>query len=622
MKRPGWLSRAGGSGWSPFRLGRSLPLDRGLAISRWTLVGLALLAGVLALVLARRAAYPPVEVPAGAAAERLVTARLARVELPAWDPGPPLPATDSPPWESFPPPPPWWRHHPGEPALGGAAGELAAQARRDLEAGDPQAAATRLLRAAAARPGWGTHFNAGVALLAAGDGRRAHDAFLRALERLERLEPGWRGRPVHHAAEIAGRYGAGKAALAAGDCLAAIQHLRLAVRHLRSYVEAEGALVYDRKLPFAVAEAGLDNHAVWGTLAEAYAACEGRFPGDYPREYGEQDFAGEVARADAPEVREGPFPAALAACVEAETPSARCWAYSNLNQVAWASRSYFPDGAEGKDEAGRDLSAAGRDLSAAVLPSLARLAYDVAWLAAGSEEDRGQAPRFLTYAARLDRRAEVPGLDERIGELGRHLAPATRNYSLMAEPWRRRDLAGLTLEAGLAPEELKGAAWALTERWQGLLERHQPQQMFTEIDAQARRAGPWGESLLAWKRQAQEALQQALAGAIAEARTNGDLPRAAALRDYRAPWLGENWPGTARGAWLTAPVLLLWTGLALLWLLLAAALWLLHRLVVYPYLLYTTDFYRLEYRRRHAERQRAGKPFTRDEIEALEGRRG
>ena len=57
-------------------------------------------------------------------------------------------------------------------------------------------------------------------------------------------------------------------------------------------------------------------------------------------------------------------------------------------------------------------------------------------------------------------------------------------------------------------------------------------------------------------------------------------------------------------------------GLAVVWLLIAAGLWLVYRLVVLPYLVLTAEGYRVEHRARHAERDAQGLPFTRAEIDA------
>src|SRR6185436_10636638 len=155
--------------------------------------------------------------------------------------------------------------------------------------------------------------------------------------------------------------------------------------------------------------------------------------------------------------------------------TSRCWAYSNLTQAALGARIYFPQ---------TDDATVGKGIDAALLPSLARLAYDIAWHAASTEKDRQQAGTYLVYAARIDRQAKVPGLADRIAEMGRYIAPITKDYSLLAEPWRRRELTTLTLDASMKPEALKGAAWALQERWEGLLHNGDPELMMEEIDAQ------------------------------------------------------------------------------------------------------------------------------------------
>lgn len=602
------LTGAGGS-WNPRRLGRSLPFYRELWISRGVIGGLILLLAVVFFVRGRSRLDPEVERLDAAAAERLVKGHLAKVadDLPKWTPGGELPPTEAPEWMRFPAPEPWPRGLPAEPPLRGRAAELAADGRRDLAAGNPQAAATRLLRAVELQPQWGLLFTAATALGAVGDHGRALATFLSAEERLEALERSGVDGADLHAARIATRYAAGRAALAAGDCLAAIPPLRRAVAALGAYIDAEGAMVYDRKQPFRVREAGLDNHAVWATLAEAYATCEGRFPAEYPSYYGAQSFAGEYRRADDPEIVGGAFPAGLAACVDAGDPSSRCWAWSNLNKVLQASRDYLP-GENGEPT---------RRLDGVLLDSFARLVYDAAWLGATSDQeaDRALASRYLTAAAHLDREAEVPELATRIAALGRYLAPLTGDNSALAEPYRRQSLDDVILEAGLPPEALKGIGWALSERWLDQLQARQPEAMLAAIDEQVRRAGPHGESLRQWRSTLQEAMRQRLAAEITTLRRNDDPASALAIRDFHADWLGEEWPSTARRAWIDGRMILGWLGLALLFLALAGGLWLFHRLVVYPYLLYTTDYYRREHRRRHAERAKDGKPFTRDELE-------
>ncbi len=590
--------------WSPRRLGRSLPVHRRLWFWRALAIAATAAFGGWTLKEGLTAVFPGVEPDPDAAG--VVVRQVSRLDVPPWDPGPALAASTPPPWESFPPPPLWRGGSVGEAPLSGRVLELAVQGRRDLQAGNLETAATSLLRAADLRPTWEVLYSAGLALHAAGDFEFAAERLAEADVRLQELENAGASGPTFHAAQVATRYAAGLAAVEF-DCLDAIFHLRRSVRALDQYVDADGAFVRDRGRPFRVREAGMDNHAVWATLARAYERCEGRFPDEYEtRHKRRQDFAQEYRRGNQREITDGPFASALAACTSAASRSARCWAYSNLNKPTWASRIYF---------ARPDPESVGRGLEPTVLDSLARLVYDSAWLAADSEQDRARASTYLGHAARLDRKAEVPGLAGRIAALGRHLAPSTKEYSFLAEPWRRSDLASLTFDASMKPEEVKGAATALRERWVNHLRSARPDLMIEEIESQLLRAGPHGESLRSWLEEVQAAFRQALVAAMRTERQNGNLATALAIREYQAPWLGADWPAEVSSAWVTWGVWLRWLGLFLLWLLVTAAVWLVHRLVIFPYLVYTTDFYRLEHQRRHAERRRQGKPFTRDEIE-------
>jgi hypothetical protein len=591
--------------WSPRRLGRSLPLHPRLWLSRGIVIAAVVGVGGWALWQGFAAFFPAVD--AEPDANLVVVRYLHALELPRWDPGPALEAAARPSWEAFSPPPFWRGGSVGEPPLTGRALELAREGGRQLQSGNPEAAAASYLRAATLQPTWEVLYPTGLALLAAGDPERAADQLGEAEARLLRLSTAGASSPVFYAALVATRYAAGLAHLE-GDCLDAILELRRSVSALDAYVSVNGALVRDRLHPFQVSEAGIDSHAVWATLASAYYRCEGKFPGEYEKRHGwKEDFAKEYRSPARPEVRDGPFANALAACITTGGRSARCWAYSNLNQPAWASRMYF---------AGTDEKTVGQALPPSVLSSLTRLVYDVAWLAGQSDKDRMRASTYVAYAARLNRKANVPGLADRIAALGRHLAPATKDYSLLAETWHRRDdLSSLTLDERFKLEDLKGAVWALQDRWLQPLRSGHPDLMIQEVESQVHRAGPYGTSLRDWKEDVQARFRDALIDAMRTTRRNGDLGAALAIRDFRAPWLGPAWRSQALRAWLTLEIWLRWAFLFLLWVLAVAAACLFHRLVVFPYLLYTTDFYRLEHQRRRNQRKRQGKPFTRQEIE-------
>jgi hypothetical protein len=531
------------------------------------------------------------------------------MELPRWDPGPNLAAAERPPSEVFPLPTLWQGGPVGDLPLSGRALEYSTQGREQLQAGNLESAVTSFLRAAKLQPTWEVFYSAGVTLLEAGEPEAAADKFGEAEARLQPLSAtGSSSSPAVFAALVATRYAAGHAHLQLLDCLEAIFNLRRSVGALDAYVSAGGAFVHDRQHPFQVGEAGTDNYAVWATLATAYERCEGKFPSDYERRHSrKQDFAQEYPSADRLEVRDGPFSNALAACISDGPASrfARCWAYSNLNKPVWASRRYF---AQAEEET------VGKGLPPSVLSNLTRLVYNVAWLGADTQKDRARASTYLGYAARLDRKARVPGLDGRIASLGRYLAPSTKDYSFLAESWRQRDLTSITLDASLKPEDLKGAAWALQERWLAHLRSGRPDLMVEEVEAQISRAGTYGESLSAWKDEVQRKLRDTLLTAMQTEHRNGNIVDALSIREFRAPWLGPGWSSRALRAWLTWSVWFRWVYLLLFWLLIASVTWLCHSLVIVPYLVYTTDYYRSEHLRRHTERRREAKPFTREEI--------
>jgi len=622
----GRLTTRTGWRWSHRTLGRSLPIYRPLLAWRYGLSAAAALLLAFCVWRAWAAQHPPIERPLSASqSEELVVERLRAVELPAWDPGENLPPTELPPFDEPAPPPPWdeplsSRPLPGE-ALRGSAAELARQARRALADPAPQSqltAATLYARAADRAPAaWSPRFHAGLALLALGDHTNAAASLLAAVDRLQAL-PG-DGGPRRIAAEIATRYAAGLALLP-DDCVDAVRQLKLAVGALDGFVDAEGALVYDRNLPFEVTPSGLDNHAVWIALAHAYTRCEGRYPRQYVERYGRQTKGFLQVEYDDPNlaaVRNGPFPGELASCIEAARAEgngepARCWALSNLNRVYYANRSFLPAVADGSGQAGGG-GTANADL--AYPAALARLAYNVAWLAAQGEADRAGAHRYLEQARLLNRQvaddARRGELARRIAALGRHLAPLTRNYSALAEKYAGRSAESLRLDERTPAEDVKGVAWHLTRRWQRMLAAGRPADVLAEAETQRRWAGPYGAELAQWRRRVQRSFGDALVQALENARDNGNLPVAAALRDYRAGWLGAAWPERAADAWFRAGPWVLWLSV---WVLGALVGWAVYRLAVYPYLTYVTDFYRSEFQRRETGRG-AEDPFTRRQWE-------
>lgn len=596
-RRAPWRER-----WEPHELGHSLPVTRGLR--RWAAgLAAAALVGLGVLVVSIRALGSPEAEPAtGKAVEEAAVERLARAELPAWDPGAELPAVAAPDFAPPPAPPVVRTAHPGDPPLRDRGAVLGAL--EDLAGPAPVAAATTLGRAAEAQPAsWMLAYDAGIAFHRSGFADRAAADLLRAQRRLGEYEVRFARDPAHHAAAVATRYAAGHARLR-DDCVDAVHHWKLGVGALDRFVDAGGAHVFDRKLPFVLAPAPLASLDVWMALARGYVECEGRYPAEYfarvPR--AKRFVESEYGDPEAAEIADGPFPDELAQCVRDEGATARCWVLSNLNKL-WA--------------ANDDL------VLADALPepfephraALARLAYDVALLAA-TGPDRAGAAAYLQAAGRLARGApETAGLGEAIARLGRYLAAEAGDFTLLAEAYRGLGPGEMPFTATSTAEEVKGMAWALRERWRRHLAAGRPEAVFAEVE-RVRQVIPdvHLDSLEAWSGAAREALRDALADEIRLQKRRGNLALAAGLRDFRAGYLGEAWADRAEAAWWTPGLRAARWGLVFLYALFLAGLVLLYRSVVYPYLVYTTDFYRTEMERRVRERRARDLPVTGEEI--------
>ncbi|HEX6201955.1 MAG TPA: hypothetical protein VF100_03060 [Thermoanaerobaculia bacterium] len=598
MSRGGRL-RGFGWRWSHRRFGRTLPIYRPLWVSRAAVAAVAIVGLALAWSVAGRAAFSGVAEPLPPAeAAAVAAAAVADAELPHWVPGEPLPAVERPPFAAPPPPPPW----PGSDPTG----RLTAEARRReaeglalLREGHALEAANTLLAAAEAAPGaWSPRYHAGLALLAA----EHHEPAARALDEATGALTATGARrwsdPAVAAAETVTLSAA--SAAAADDCLAAVNRARLAVAALERYRSAADVAVYDRTLPFPVLEAGIDSPHLWNRLADAYRRCDRPYS-EYRRRWRQaSSFRETEYQAVTEEVRSGPFPAQLGACIEQEDPSLSCWALSNLNKVYARAKILYPRPGKAPSE-----------LTRAHAEGLARLAYNAAWLAAQAEDDRPRALDALGRAARLPLGAESE-MAARIGALYRHLAPETGDYSFLAGRYAGEDPAALSLAGGRTPEEVKGIAWALSDRWIGLARAGRPGETIAAAEAWRPAAGSFGASLGEWIETVRQRFRADLAAEVRSRRANGDLATAAGLYELETPWLGEAWP--PRLAALGAGTLGLWAAIGLGWLALVALAWAVHRLVVVPYLLDTADLYREELQRRHRELRAKGIPFTRDEI--------
>ncbi len=604
-----------GRAWEPGRLGRSIPLAGGMRRSRLAGLGVALLALALASFQVYRLFRPAAEALSAGEAQRVVHDRLERLTLPPWEPGGELPPIALPEAHPTPPPPPWPGEHPGDAPLAGEA-RLRLDASLALLDEDPLAAAGRLGRLVRQRPRhWGARYNLGVSLLRGGLWDDAVEHLDVALQLLRDREERLGARAEHQAAVIHNRYALGHALLDNGKCVRAIRTIKLGIRALTGYLNASELEVYGRYLPFTVAPTSLDSYSTWLLLARAYAQCEGRYPAEYFATFRDaKDFrAAEYADPEVAEVSGGPFPNELAGCIKGNGPTSRCWALSNLNLIYFASRQAYP-------ERGGEPPAAFQ----ALWPRMAAIAYEIARLAAEREHDRAGAARYLQQARILNRAGADPALDGRIDQLGRYLAREVSDFTLLADPYRGTPVESLPFAGAASAEEIKGMAWVLKESCEDHLRRRNPAGIATDVATvrQNLEATEYLASLDRWQRQVEGALQDRLLDAIATERQRDDPATAVAVRDFRADFLGPGWPWRARLAWIHPGLILRLAFWLALFLAAVAAWWLIHRYVVYPYLLYTRDYYRTEFNHRHQQRQDADQPFTGREIQDFMETRG
>jgi len=598
--------------WRPHELGHSLPVAGRLR--RWA-AGL-LLVGLTAVVVVAWAVTglgrPDVEPADPESVRRVALERLAHIELPVWSPGDELEPVPIPGFAPPPPPAPAAVPHPGDPPPRDP--DRLRDALERLGSEDPLGAATDLAELVERQPGsWQLLYDAGLGYRAAGFDDRAAASLAAATTRLEAYAR-WLGASAAHQAAVAATAYALADVLREVDCMESIEESKAAVAALSPFTDAGGVRTFDRRLPYRLEPHSLTSLDIFLGLVQGYLSCPEHYPQEYfetktkrrPGGGGATFRQAEYDDPDDPELRRGPFAAELAACIESDGADARCWAVSNLNATYVA-----------------NLSVLGRpELPTAYEPyrdGLARLAFDVAVLDAGGE-DPTSAPAVLLQAHRL--RASDAELAAGIDALARHLGTTQKDYRVLAERFRGRDLP-LLLTPTTPDEDLKGIAWAMRDDWQERLEAGEPEEVFRQV-AQARSRIPdaYLGSLDAWEADARRALRESLADEIRVQKRRGNsenLAVAAGLRDFRVDWLGEAWPELAEAAWWT------WGLRAAQWLLFAllalflAGLVVAYRYAVYPYVMYTTDFYRSEFERRR--RERGEEPVTGPELYERERRR-
>lgn len=622
---PPWRAR-----WNPHQLGSSLPIAGPLR--SWGL-RLLLAAAAAALLVFLVTTLWIGRMPSSAAKEGRDPAAvdrarevLAGVELEPWRLGTAPEQAPLPPFPA-PRPAPAWRAsfagdglgRDGSAAPPGYDAVLAALARgEELEM---NRAAAFLSKAAEERPrAWALSYNAGAAFLRTPYDDRARGVLKKAWEALDE-----KGSDAQRAAAIHTRYAWAQGWLGA-DCITSIELLKPAIGLMPRLAEKQ-ELTFDSMQPFALAPGELSNLDVWGALVDAYRRCESRYPEDfYRRNSGASRFrASEYSRRDDPRITGGPFPTQLAACVDSDGETARCWMLSNLNELYRVNAPLIRSASPGASPAPSAGSSRGRGLGGFEphRDDLARLAYQVAWMLAERPDDGGRpAGAYLAEAVRLAgsgsggrggdaQRAE---LAERIDALASYLGSEYGDYNALAVPHEARPPESMDFR-GASDLQAKGMAWALGERWQGQVAAGDPARPFAEADELRARLSPDQiTSLDGWREEARESIGAALAREITAQRRVGNRQLAAGLARLRGPFLGEDWPERARDAWVTPGERVarwaLWVGLGTF----VLALVVFYRRVLYPYYLYTSDFYLAEFARRQEVFRRDGLALTGEEI--------
>jgi len=596
-----------GRRWNPLVLGESLPIARGMKISRWFGRSL-LLASLLAAVWKAHALYNPELVDV--ASESTAIDALKRVDLPLWELGGRL-RTGKPPQPMPTPRAPLWSW--ADPAVYGVDSETQA-AIQAFEDGEPDEAEYLFRKLADSSGAWQPRYNQAISLAQLGLVDRALFVLEEAAEELTSARYSGLDRdPAYLSAWIVNHYALAEIRLQhePDECLGPIRDLKRAVGRLETFVRSDGVRAAGRELPFRLSPTKLNSYDVWLRLNELYLQCE-----DYPAEYFGRRFGTEryrdqrVANPDLSLNSEGLFSQQANICWGNDGQTRDCWWRLNYNYLHWQSRT---------------MTAALNPAFSANWPTLARLYQHLASILA--KEDRSSdALSLLSTTSKLVQAAE-PDLDaaekqewqESLEALALYIAvggddTTPERYAALGEPYQGRALADLELD-GAEDWQLKGMSYALSQRWQEQVRGGEMDKMYEEIQA-ARGQIParYFNSLKSWwEDEVQPEFRARLVRVIGEERSNSP-ERALAVRDFRSAYMGDGWPLRSSWVWLAPhwPALLFRLLIGMLFF----GLWaLVHRYVVYPYLLYNTNYYESEFRRRYKERQKEKLPFIAPELE-------
>ncbi len=576
-----------GIGWIPIKLGNSLPIQGRLWISRLGCIGIALL-GPAAFLLQLRPFVPSL---AAEDTRRIVEKRLADIDLPLLKGVASSPTGISPPGYLESPAPAPWRN----PLLDSIGSESLRLGLAEFDKSHFREAANHLRKATSdgSRETWLPFYHLGITELRLKEYMSAMQSLTEALRLLNlskrEIEPlEWA------AARIAILRALGivthRSGNEAKNEAEALRYFKLAVGGLRDY---EGNIVYSRKHLFKFDFLDIDSFDIWNTLVWGYIHSPigtEIYDTEYPLA---TPFDQDDCLDNASVNEENPFHWEIEQCIANNEPLHLCRAYLNLGCVYSANRDFY----EGENNEFR--------------ATLARLAYNVAWLITSygfdSLQDEAPTPvervsRFLELASEFsDGNSEC---EQRVLDLSRYLAfQNPKHRSLVSDAVVEKD--GAPFESqdleNIGRESAELLLWRLYIRWQGLLRQEKPGQMITEVDEQLPFAGDFYAFLSAWKREVKKEFRDALAKEIMKELEQGRSSRALGIQRWRAPYLGSSWPWKARITWLGVVFsrsALFWMVLTVVWVVFLGISWLLHRGVVVPYLIYTTDYYLNEYRKR------------------------
>ncbi len=368
----------------------------------------------------------------------------------------------------------------------------------------------------------------------------------------------------------------------------ALHYFKLAIGGLELY---ERRIVYSKRYLFKIAPLGIDSFDVWNNLVWGYISSPNgtkAYNMAYPLATPfEQDYCLDYPLA----IEESPFYWEIEGCLDQSEPLHLCWAYLNLGCVYFANKDLY------------------EDVSTDFRASLSALAYNVAWLIANYGSTSPQAP------SRMERAAQFLGLastfSDQNSDCERRILALSRYIAFQDPAYRGLVADAIYGKYGLqfSPKNLEGfdrddagrIIWRLYLRWHALLRHGRPEEMMKEVEWQMAYSGDFYATFAAWKREVHIQFRDTLTEEMKKRQEQGRDSEALGIQRWRAPYLDSSWRWKAWGNWLGfvfSRSSLFWKLLAIFWIGVVLFSWIFHRAVLVPYLIYTTDYYRNEYRKR------------------------